>query len=464
MDEKRYLYRQIKDCKRKLNIAHFLDTGVCFLAFGGVAAIVAEAVSLLYPFYYVHWFAIGAVVFSLFAGIIRAFWNRKNMRDAAGKLDSFGLKERILTAYEHLEEESHLAKLLRTDAAKRLSEIQAQVKISVLPCRRHLIAFSLSVLCAIALAFVPSQARELAKEQHAIRVEAKEEEKKVRELVKKIEEIDTAGMTEEQMAELQEMIDSMELSMEELKNVTSKEALAAAQQKLDYKYGQTAAGLSSLAAQLTDPSKAGIADAEAMAKAAANENPQTASSEGGSAGGSGENGDGDGSGNGDGNGDGNGNGDGDGNGDGNRDGNGDENGNGNGNGNGDGNGDGNGKGDGNGNGDGDGNGDGNGNGNGNGKGGGNGNGRGEGSSSAAHDYVSVPNSVGDDDSISGKKDGNDNSDYYRAENGLAWEGDHVSLDSVIGEYTKDAYEGIANGKYPSGMEEVIKDYFQTLND
>ena len=78
--------------------------------------------------------------------------------------------------------------------------------------------------------------------------------------------------------------------------------------------------------------------------------------------------------------------------------------------------------------------------------------------------MSVPNPKGNDDSLHGNKTGSDNSDYYREQNGLAWEGDHVSLDSVVGDYTKDAYEGLSSGKYPSGMESVIKDYFKNLNE
>jgi hypothetical protein len=35
---------------------------------------------------------------------------------------------------------------------------------------------------------------------------------------------------------------------------------------------------------------------------------------------------------------------------------------------------------------------------------------------------------------------------------------------VIGQYTQDAYDGLASGKYPSGMEDVIKDYFENLNE
>lgn len=92
-----------------------------------------------------------------------------------------------------------------------------------------------------------------------------------------------------------------------------------------------------------------------------------------------------------------------------------------------------------------------------------GSGRGTGSGGGTHDYVSVPNKLGNDSSITKDKGDSKNSDYYKAKNGLAWKGEHVDLDSVVGDYTKEAYEGIANGKYPAGMEDVIRNYFENLN-
>ena len=76
--------------------------------------------------------------------------------------------------------------------------------------------------------------------------------------------------------------------------------------------------------------------------------------------------------------------------------------------------------------------------------------------------MSVPNKLGNDSSITKDKGDSKNSDYYKAKNGLAWKGEHVDLDSVVGDYTKEAYEGIANGKYPAGMEDVIRNYFENL--
>lgn len=77
--------------------------------------------------------------------------------------------------------------------------------------------------------------------------------------------------------------------------------------------------------------------------------------------------------------------------------------------------------------------------------------------------MSIPNAVANDPALTGNKNGHQDSDYFRQQNGLAWEGDHVDYNSVIGEYTDSAYEGIANGRYPSGMEPVIRDYFESLN-
>ena len=65
--------------------------------------------------------------------------------------------------------------------------------------------------------------------------------------------------------------------------------------------------------------------------------------------------------------------------------------------------------------------------------------------------------------MTGDKNGDQGSEYYRQQNGLAWEGSHVDYNSVLGQYMDNAYEGIANNRYPSGMEPVIRNYFESLN-
>lgn len=460
MDERNYLLQEIRRSRRKLNIAKTLDTCTCFLACAGVAATVLEAVSIWVPFYYVHWCAGVALLVAVAAGLVYSVVKRAGMHEAARKMDTFGLQERVQTAYEQMEDESAFACMQRQDAAKRLREKseKKEIRIRLLPDKRHLTAVALSLVLACGLAFLPSQARETASQRHAIHQEAKEKQKELSELADALEKMDTSTLTEEQKAKLSELQDALNRSMQELARADSREALDAAESKLGFKLEQTSQSLANLASQMSKEQQAAIAQAQALAKAAADadgkssgSNGTQSASNGGSNGtpsaGNGSSGDGNNGNNSNGNGSNGNNGSGDGNSP-----DGDNNGNGSGNGSGDGS---NGTGS---------NGNGSGNGNGNGNGSGNGSGRGTGQGGGTHDYVSVPNAVGNDENLTGNKTGEENGDSYRAQNGLVWEGDHVSLDSVIGDYTKDAYEGISSGRYPSGMEDVIKDYFKNLSE
>ncbi len=481
METGKYLTDQIRRCKRKMNLAKLIDRGILCAAAGGIPGICCELASLLVPFYHVHLAAALCFGAGLLAGAGYAVYRRADMKQAASRLDSFGLKERMLTAYENLDKEDTFAGLQREDAFTHYEQVRGRIKIPLLPDKRHILALVVSAAAVIGMSFIPSPVRDQAKLRHQVQEQAAEENEELEKLLDALQDVDMESLTEQQKAQLQELVDTMELSREELAKADSWESLFAATGRLDYKYQQAAQSLEQLAGQIESPDMAGLAGAEAFAKAAAAQNnPPTASpgtpsgsAGNGNGGEDGDNGSGDGNGDGENNaggesGQGGGNNSGDESSQNGKNGSGDgssQNGNNNGSGNGSGEDGENGSGNGNGQGNGNGSGNGQGNGNGNGQGGGNGSGggRGTGSSDAAHDYVSIPNATGDDASLTGNKNGAQDSDYYRQQNGLAWEGDHVDYSSVIGEYTDSAYEGIANGKYPSGMESVIRDYFENLN-
>lgn len=452
MDIKKYLFSEIRKCRFKINLAKGIDCSVVAAAAGGIGGMFCELASLVWEFYYAHMAAGICFGFGILAGMAYAVCRRADMRQAARRLDSFGLKERMITAYEQMEreeavgkdfgkkgkpadrasEENELVQMQREDAFSYYMQIREKIKIRLVPDKRHIFALLLSMGMVLGIAMLPSPVREQAQNRHRIQAQAKEEREKLEELLEALEAVNQESLTEEQKATLKELQDAMALSREELTKADSWSSLASAVEKLEYKYGQAGQSLEQIAGLLENPEAAGIAAAEAMAKAAANGNgPQMAS--GGTAfqAGGDSSGDGDGQGNGDSSG------------------------------NGDGSGDGSGNGDGSGGGDGSGNGDGSGSGNGSGNGGGQG--RGTGSSTSSHDYVSIPNGIGNDSTLTGDRNGSQDSEYFRQQNGLAWEGEHVDYNSVIGQYTENAYEGIANNRYPIGMESVIRDYFGNLN-
>lgn len=464
METKNYLAGEIRKWKRKINLAKAIDYGLLFAAAGGILGIFCEAASLFREFYYADLAAAVCFGAGLFAGICLAVIKRADMAQAAGKIDSFGLKERMLTAYERRDEEDEFSRLLREDAADCYGRMRERIRIPLLPCKRHVFAFLVSVIAVAGLSLIPSPVREQAKLRHQVQEQAKEEKETLRELTEALEKVDPESLTQEQRAKIRELLETMKLSQEELSEADSMESLSAAAQRLHYKYSRAAADLKTLAGQTKDPKAAGLTGAEALAKAAADQSgKQTAAVSGqegsqeGNDSGSGDSQEGDGSGQGDSKkGDGSGQGDskeGDGSGRGEGQ---EKNGSGTGGGQ-----NGNGAGqDGRNSGTGEDSGTGSGQ---DGNGSGTGNGRGTGSGDTVHDYVSIPNETAEDSSLTGNKVGDQNSEYFRGQNGLAWEGDHVDYGSVIGEYTDSAYEGIANGKYPSGMEPVIRDYFEQLN-
>ncbi len=476
MNEKNFLLNFIAKCRRRMNASLMLEYAVSAGMIGTIAGVLLEISAFLLPFYYVHWSAAACIVIGILTGIILAAVKRHSMGEAALEIDHFGFKERVITAYENRENEDAVYRMQRADAARILHQNMNCVKIPLLKKPRKAGLFGAAFVLLLVLSMIPSENKERAELLHEIAEKAGEKGEEIAEVVEELEEIDASALTEEQMAALKEMMDSLNMSMTEFDQAASQEALAQAMEKLDFKYEDMAQALSDMYEKLQDNPEA-LASAESLKKAAENmfQNSGTQVAQGSTISGS-ENKESSSESSGEGNGDGSGEGGSEGNegssGEGNSEGGSSGEGSSGGTGSAEGSGEGSsgssgesGSGAGSeGSGNSSGAGSGNGTGEGQGGNGGNGNGRGEGSSTAVHDYVSVPNAVGNDENLTGNAGSSYDSDFIRTPNGLAWEGEHVSYESVIGNYTDNAYEGISNGKYPSGMEDVIKDYFGSFNE
>jgi phage host-nuclease inhibitor protein Gam len=456
MESEEFL-RTIKTCRRRLNMAACLKKLLSALDIGVLAGIVFQAVSFVLPFYYANLYAGLAIGLAILTALALAAVKRSTMREAALVMDGFGFEERIITAYEHLGQEGTVMELQRQDAMRSLQNNRAKIRIAVCPSRKKILFTAGLLVVMLVLAAAPSAVKDRARELHQIRQEATTKEQEIAELVKELQDLEQQQeqeeLTEEQMAALQELVESLQASMAEYQQADSRETLEAAGQKLNYKYENMSDRLSELAESLQDGAAVSGVTAESLQAMAEKlrEMSGTSGSETGLASNNlGQSGNASGnyksggqgntsSGNGENGGQGNG-----------------ENGS---------QGDGQGDGDGSGNGDGNGSGSGEGSGNGSsqGSGSGSGSGRGTGSSDASHDYVSVPNAIADSGNLTGDATNHDTSQYFQAPNGLTWEGTHISHEEVIGSYEENAYEGIAAGRYPSGMENVIKNYFSSFN-
>lgn len=425
MERKEFL-KTIQTCRRRMNIAGFLDRSVLALGIGAGVGILFQAAALLVPLYYVNIYIGLSLLLAEISVLAVMLMRQTTMEQAAIRMDSFGFEERIVTAYENLDKEGTLIGLQREDAMKALRAHKERIRISVWPSWKKVLWCLFLFVLLFGLSWIPSGAKDRARELHGLKEEVKEKEDEIEEVLEALEQLKQEELTREQLEALDEMAESLESSLSEYRQAVSREMLEAASLKLDYKYEAMDGQLSEIIQDIQNGASVSLATEDAL-KAMEEKmrlSQEDGAKQGQDSGGQGNQG-GDGS-------------PGDGSGQGGQEGNGSPD---NGNGQGDQSGDGNGQ-------DGE---------------GGMGNGAGTGSSSAPHDYVSVPNAVADSGNLTGNATGHDTSEYFRAQNGLSWEGEHISYDAVIGSYEQNAYEGISAGRYPSGMEEIIKEYFASFN-
>ncbi len=428
--EQRAFVKMIHAFQRRMNIASVLQKSIAALCIGAAAGILFQAAALVVPFYYASLYSGLVLALSLLTALVLAYVKRISPEQAALAMDSFGFDERIITAYECLGQESVLVRLQREDAMNQLAEHQDRIRLALLPSWKKpvLLLGFLAVMSGLAL--LPSAVKERARELHEVRKEAREQMKELDELASSIDKLAQEEISQEQKNTLQEMLGSLEASRTEFEQADSAKLLSAATNKLEYKYAMMGSELEEFAKRLRDGVAASPMTAESMqvlaermqelggmqlakgtgAQTGSNQQGQSGSQNGQGSSGSqaGQNG------------------------------NGSQNGQ-------------------------------------NGSGSqttqsGNqmsdhskGSGRGVGSDSTPHDYVSVPNDITDSGNLTGNAANHEASEYFRAQNGLGWEGEHTTYESVLGSYEQKAYEGIDAGQYPSNMEEVIKEYFSSFN-
>lgn len=442
--EQREFLKIIRAYRRRMQIAYFLEKSVFALSIGAGAGILFQAVAFFVPFYYAGLYMILAFLLAEVSVIVVMLVRRTTMEQAALKMDGFGFEERIVTAYENLDREGPLIGLQREDALKQLREHRDRIRISLFPSLKRTALLLMLMALSVGISLLPSAAKERAGELHGIKEEAQEKEEEIEEILEALEQLEQEELTQEQQEMLREMTESLESSLSEYQQAVSESMLTAASQKLDYKYDNISSQLSDLIQELQSGAGVSVVSADSMMEMADRlkkmSEMRLARGDRNETGLRGSDGDGNGqsgrSGNEDGNGQSGQNGNGDGNGSGGGNGQGGQGGNGSGSGNGQ---------------------------NGRGQGGGSGNGRGDGGGSTPHDYISVPNAVADSGNLAGNAGNHETSEYFRAQNGLNWEGAHTSYEAVIGSYEQNAYEGIAAQRYPSGMEDIIKEYFASFN-
>ncbi|MDE7233147.1 MAG: hypothetical protein K2N37_08770, partial [Lachnospiraceae bacterium] len=223
-----------------------MKKSVFALSIGAVAGIIFQVVALFVPFYYARFYMILAMLLAELSVFVVMLVKRTTMEQAALKMDGFGFEERVVTAYEHLDQEGALVGLQREDAMRQLREHRDRIHIPVMPSPKKTALLFLLLMFSAGLSLLPSAAKDRAAELHSIRKEAQEKEDEIEEVMEALEQLEQEKLTKEQQEALQEMMKSLESSLSEYQQAVSEEMLAAASQKLDYKYENMSSQLSDI--------------------------------------------------------------------------------------------------------------------------------------------------------------------------------------------------------------------------
>ena len=237
MDQRAFV-RFIQTCRRRLNMAGFFKDVVFALLIGAGVGVIFQVVALMLPFYYANLYTCLALLAAVLAALVAAFVKRTSPEQAALAIDRFGFEERIVTAYEKLGQEGGLLEMQREDAMRQLAAHKDRVRIPLCPAPKKLLGLAGALAVLLVLAVLPAEMKERARELHAVREKAEEKEQEIEELLDALEELAQEGLTPEQQAAVEEMMTSMEISLSEYQQAYSAEMLAAATEKLNYKYGE----------------------------------------------------------------------------------------------------------------------------------------------------------------------------------------------------------------------------------
>lgn len=266
--------KRIEGCIRtirfRLAINVLFDGAAKGLVCGACLALVFCGAALVIPWYEVHWFVAGAVVFGLALGLAAAARHIPKMREAALVGDAAGLDEALITALELRDKSDAFSFLQRKSAARKLNgfSVKGAVKLCF-PWKTGLLFAAFLAVC-FGLMSIPAPARVAANQNHAAVAQLEEKKGDIEKLREALDE--EVSLSPASRQELADILDEALAELQKPESARDK-SYGDALKRLDMKLSKAARGSSdqamadhvlSMAMDLALPS---AREANAMAQA-----------------------------------------------------------------------------------------------------------------------------------------------------------------------------------------------------
>lgn len=224
------IVRRIRDRLHTASIINAMITAMTVALCLGIGLVIIARVTPIYGVYINILKVVGVALMSAF--LYSAFRTPKNSYVAL-KADSFGLKERTVTALELLGNQSTFAMLEKNDALEHLKNLEYKKKMPLKPNKKYLL-ICLILISVLALSgFIPNPMAGKAEELHKLKDKILSQQKKAGKLAGKVR--DNPKLSEEQKKELDKILAELKLELKSAKDEKEiNKALGRTEKKLEY--------------------------------------------------------------------------------------------------------------------------------------------------------------------------------------------------------------------------------------
>ncbi len=186
-DTNKEILISIRRARDRMHSIKILDISLKSLLLGLGLYFLLAIIARFFPIYNIYLKGAFIAVTICIIGFIATLFLPPDNKKAALLLDSKGLKERTITAYELLDENSNIALTQKKDALKHINNINIKEEIKItLPKKVLALCFILIILIFLS-AFIANPMEAKAEELNNIKIGIKNQEKEIEEIIKKVE-------------------------------------------------------------------------------------------------------------------------------------------------------------------------------------------------------------------------------------------------------------------------------------
>ena len=224
------IVRRIRDRLHAASIINDMIIGVAAALCLGVGVVIAAR---FIPIYNVYLNILKVVEVTVLAAFLYSAFRTPKDAYAALKVDSFGLKERTVTALELVGNQSTFAMLEKNDALEHLKTMDYKKRMPLRPNKRYLL-ICLILTATLALSgFIPNPMEGKAEELHKLKAKISEQQKRVDKLAEKVKS--NPKLSEEQKKELEKKLTELKKELKTAKDEKEiNKALGRTEKKLEY--------------------------------------------------------------------------------------------------------------------------------------------------------------------------------------------------------------------------------------